>query len=292
MPANAEKGRITNITAKTLNICCILLIRTYHMDKFIIQLQLLQIYTINFHIMALEKFELELVSFKDITDDVRHFVFKRTDGKPLDFTAGQFITFLLTDEEGKLKRRSYSLGSLPANNMLLEIAITYVKDGIASETFFNMKTGEKASAMGPAGRLILKDEEVEKLILVGTGTGIVPYKSMFPELLERANNTKIHILLGVQYRKDALYQDDFIEFAKKHPNIEFKLCLSRETNDLKNHEVSGYVQQQFDDIQLNPEKDIVYVCGNPNMIDQSYAMLTDAGFGPKNVRREKYISSN
>ncbi|MDE5028332.1 ferredoxin--NADP reductase, partial [Francisella tularensis subsp. holarctica] len=30
--------------------------------------------------MALEKFELELVSFIDITDKVRHFVFKRTDG--------------------------------------------------------------------------------------------------------------------------------------------------------------------------------------------------------------------
>lgn len=242
--------------------------------------------------MALEKFELELVSFKDITDNVRHFVFKRTDGQPLKFIAGQFITFLLTDEEGNLKRRSYSLGSLPSDNMLLEIGITYVKGGIASETFFNMEVGGKANAMGPAGRLILKDEEINKLILVGTGTGIVPYKAMFPELLERADNIEIHILLGCQYRKDALYQEDFIEFAKKHHNIHFKLCLSRETQDLKDYEISGYVQNQFDNIGLNPDTDVVYVCGNPNMIDQSYEMLTNAGFGPKSVRREKYISSN
>jgi ferredoxin-NADP reductase len=242
--------------------------------------------------MALEKFELELISFKDITDNVRHFVFKRTDGKPLNFVAGQFITFLLTDEDDKLKRRSYSLGSLPTDNMLLEIAITYVKGGIASETFFNMKVGDTASAMGPAGRLILKDEQVRKLILVGTGTGIVPYRAMFPELLEKADNIEIHILLGVQYRKDALYQDDFIEFAKKHDNINFKLCLSRETQNLKEYEISGYVQHQFESLYLNPEEDIVYICGNPNMIDQSYEMLTKTGFGPKSVRREKYISSN
>ncbi|AJI56781.1 oxidoreductase NAD-binding domain protein [Francisella philomiragia] len=242
--------------------------------------------------MALEKFELELVSFKDITDNVRHFAFKRTDGKPLNFIAGQFITFLLTDEEGNLKRRSYSLGSLPTDNMLLEIGITYVKGGIATDTFFNMKVGDTTPAMGPAGRLVLKDEQINKLVLVGTGTGIVPYKSMFPELLKKADNTEIHILLGVQYRKDALYQDEFVEFAKKHHNIHFKLCLSRETQDLKDYEISGYVQNQFDTIGLNPETDVVYVCGNPNMIDQSYEMLTNAGFNPKSVRREKYISSN
>ncbi|QIV96582.1 ferredoxin-NADP reductase [Allofrancisella inopinata] len=242
--------------------------------------------------MALEKFDLELVSFKDITNNVRHFVFKRTDGKPLNFIAGQFITFLLKDNEGNLKRRSYSLGSLPSDNMLLEIGITYVKGGTASEIFFNMKIGDTAAAMGPAGRLVLKDEEIRKLILVGTGTGIVPYRSMFPELLQRAETTEIHILLGVQYRKDALYQDDFIEFAKKHDNIKFTLCLSRETESLKEYEVSGYVQQQFGKIALDPKKDVIYICGNPNMIDQSYEILTNAGFEAKSVRREKYISSN
>ena len=242
--------------------------------------------------MAIEKFDLELISFKDITDNVRHLVFKRTDGKPLDFIAGQFVTFMFDGEDGKVKRRSYSLGSLPTDNTLLEIAITYVKDGIASKAFFDMKVGDGTPALGPAGRLILKDEDVRKIILVGTGTGIVPYKAMFPELLERASNTKIYLLLGVQYRKDGLYQEDFISFASKHSNIDFKLCLSRETSELKEHEVSGYVQNQLEKLDLNPETDVVYVCGNPNMIDQSFEMLTNAGFNIKSVRREKYISSN
>ena len=60
--------------------------------------------------MAVEKFNLELVSFKDITDNVRHLVFKRTDNKPLNFIAGQFITFMFNCDDGKVKRRSYSLG--------------------------------------------------------------------------------------------------------------------------------------------------------------------------------------
>lgn len=242
--------------------------------------------------MAIERFDLELVSFKDITPTVRHFVLKRTDGKGLDFIPGQFITFMLQDSEDKLRRRSYSLGSLPSDNLFLEIAITHVPNGVATEQFFNMKVGDKLPAMGPAGRLTLKDETVNKIILIGTGTGIVPYKPMFPDLITRSKDTEIHIMLGAQYRKDALYQDDFIALAKAHTNIHFKLCLSREKEELKAHEVTGYVQHQFTDLNLNPETDVVYVCGNPNMIDQSYELLTNAGFIAKNVRREKYISSN
>lgn len=242
--------------------------------------------------MAIEKFDLELISFEDITDNIRHLRFKRTDNKPLNFIAGQFITFLFNSEDCKIKRRSYSLGSLPTDNMQLEIAITRVKNGIASKAFFAMQIGDTTPAMGPAGRLILKDEEVDKIILAGTGTGIVPYKSMFPELLERADKTQIHILLGVQHRKDGLYQEDFIAFANKHPNIYFKLCLSREASQLKEHEVSGYVQNQLEQLELNPETDVVYICGNPNMIDQSAEMLANKGFSAKSIRREKYISSN
>lgn len=241
--------------------------------------------------MAIEKFQLELISKKDIAPKVKSLLFKRADGKELNFIAGQFVTFMLYDEEGTLKRRSYSLGSLPEKTMELEIAISYLKGGIASETFFNLNPGEKLDAMGPAGRLVLKDEEINKLVLVGTGTGIVPYRAMFPELLAMAEKgIQIDILLGVQHRQDGLYADDFINFANQHANLNFILCLSREESELNSYEKKGYVQSQFDELSLNPETDVVYLCGNPNMIDNSYEILLEKGFNSKNVRREKYIS--
>ncbi len=39
---------------------------------------------------------------------------------------------------------------------------------------------------------------------------------------------------------------------------------------------------------LDPEQDIVYLCGNPNMVDQSIELLTEKGYSPLAVRREKY----
>ncbi|MCF6775884.1 ferredoxin--NADP reductase [Thiotrichales bacterium 19X7-9] len=247
--------------------------------------------------MAIKVFDLELVSAKMITPNVKHLVLKRVDGEAFEFTAGQFITFLFDCGQAKPKRRSYSIASMPKENnnpYEIEIAVSYVEGGIATKNLFEMQPGDQYSATGPAGRLVLRDEPVKRLILVGTGTGIAPYRAMLPELADKVTKTNIQveILLGVQYRKDALYAEDFLQFAHVYDNIKFTACLSREAEDLESHEHQGYVQSKFDQLALNPLEDVVYLCGNPDMIDQAYELLKEKGFDIKNVRREKYISSN
>ncbi|MBK2125429.1 FAD-binding oxidoreductase [Fangia hongkongensis] len=245
--------------------------------------------------MAIQRFEIELVSAKMIAPNVKHLVLKKADNSAFDFVAGQFITFLFDHEDGKVRRRSYSVATIKGESQYIEIAISYVDGGIATEHLFNMKPGDKFNAMGPAGRLVLKeDEKVRKLLLVGTGTGIAPYRAMLPELEKIAGNDakEVHVLLGVQYQQDAIYAEDFRVYANKLEHLHFKACLSREENSLQADETKGYVQHQFDQLDLDPEQDVVYLCGNPNMIDQAFEALTTAGFNAKMVRREKYISSN
>ncbi|GGG01465.1 ferredoxin--NADP(+) reductase [Cysteiniphilum litorale] len=245
--------------------------------------------------MAIEKFEAELVESKQIAPNVKHLTFKKADGSAFNFVPGQFITFLFDHEDGKVRRRSYSVASIPKDTDLIEIAISYVDGGIASEQLFNMGVGDKFNAMGPAGRLVLKDgEKIRKLILVGTGTGIAPYRAMLPTIEKAlAEDVKeVHILLGVQYKADAIYAEDFRQYAKKINSLYFKACLSREQETLAIDEQKGYVQHVFDQLDLMPQEDVVYLCGNPNMIDDAFALLTESGFDAKRVRREKYISSN
>lgn len=245
--------------------------------------------------MPIQKFNLSLVDKTMITPTVMHLTFKREDGEPLDFVPGQFVTFMLEDVEGNVKRRSYSIATIPGQSNDIEIAISEVKGGIATETLFNLAPNVPLQAMGPAGKLVLQDEDIGRYILVGTGTGIAPYRAMLPALSQCcAKGIEVVILEGVQYQQDVLYAEDFVEFAGRHDNASFKACLSREgTSKMANHEVSGYVQHQFEQLNLNPEKDIVYLCGNPNMIDEAFAALTEQyGFDSKRVRREKYISSN
>ena len=109
--------------------------------------------------------------------------------------------------------------------------------------------------------------------------------------LEAHPDLNIVILFGVQTREDILYHDELTAFAAFSPRISLRIHLSREVADnLREHEYPGYVQHSFSALNLNPEHDIFYLCGNPAMIDDAFASLKDHGFTTQNVIREKYIS--
>lgn len=244
----------------------------------------------------MNKFDLLVHSTKMLTTSVIHIAFKTESGTALEFIPGQFVTFIFEDpNNGKPLRRSYSISTIPGTSSELEIAVSPVAGGFATEIFFNLSEGQRLTCSGPFGRLILKeDEHAAHYLLVATGTGVSPYRAMLPAIAKRISEdpkVKFTVLLGVQYRKDLLYSEDFIEFAAKHERFEFRAYLSREENLNHDYEYSGYVQNAFESLSLNPETDLVYLCGNPNMIDQSFELLLELGFETSQVRREKYISA-
>lgn len=244
--------------------------------------------------MAITTFPIILKWARMITPNVRHLAFARADNQILDFIPGQFITVHFMHED-KMLRRSYSLATVPGESDLIEFALSYFKGGAASEFLFNLEPGQTIDASGPYGRLVLRGEDKPKrYIFIATGTGVTPYRSMLPALEQRLAddpNLQIVLLQGVQGQKHALYPDEFVEFAKRHPRFDFKLYYSREhLAKPAPHECVGYVQTAFNGLILNPEQDIIYLCGNPHMIDNAVDLVKDLGFSIQQLRREKYVS--
>ena len=245
--------------------------------------------------MAVSTFMMVFKWRKMLSDKILTLGFEREDGQTFNFLPGQFITMLFDTDEG-LKRRSYSVATIPNHKHHIEIVLTLLEGGVASDRLAALKPGESVKALGPVGRLILQEDTAKRYIFVGTSTGIAPYRSMLPELSERIRKNddfSAVVIEGVQYRRDLLYQDDFLAFASEHKPFRFQAMFSQDAlEDAKPYESCGHVQDAFDSLNLNPEEDIVYLCGNPNMIDDAFALLTNLGFEVKSVRREKYISSN
>lgn len=242
--------------------------------------------------MAIETFSVKLKSVEQISPFVKHFVF-HCDKSDFAFVPGQFVTIHF-EHEGKVLRRSYSIACSPNSESRIEFAAGYVKNGPASELLFHLKPGDSLDMSGPFGRLVLKEETPKRYIFLSTSTGVTPFRSMLSELSERLKThpeLNIVLLEGVQYRRDALYLNDFQAFAEKHLRFQYYACYSRETETLAGHERIGHVQAQFDELNLQPEHDVVYLCGNPNMIDEAFATLKEKAFDVRSILREKYISS-
>ncbi len=228
-----------------------------------------------------------------LSPKVKHFVFRSTQNPAFDYQPGQFITIHF-ERDGKMLRRSYSIANIPTHNNYIEFSAGFVENGPGTVFLFNLKPGDSININGPFGRLILKDVIPKRYVLVATSTGITPFRAMLTELKHRLEiNPDLHvvILLGVQKREDTLFCDEFLALAAAYPRVTFQAHLSREpVTNLQSHEKPGYVQHAFPELALDPEKDSVYLCGNPAMIDESFAWLKDHGFAIQQVIREKYIS--
>lgn len=230
-----------------------------------------------------------------LSSKVKHFAFISEQTPDFNYIPGQFISIHF-EADGKILKRSYSVANAPSKDNRIEFAASYVAGGPGTDFLFELKEGDKINITGPFGRLILKDQIPKRYIMIATSTGVTPYRAMLNELalrLQRDSSLNVIILQGVQRQDEALYSDDFLAFADQFANqVIFRIYLSRpEKISLKNHEFLGYVQRSFDEFNLDPEADCIYLCGNPNMIDDSFNQLKERGFAVSQIIREKYFSS-
>ncbi len=243
--------------------------------------------------MSIDTFPITLENAFMLSPKTKHFIFRCHLTPAFNYLPGQFITIHF-NHENKLLRRSYSIANVPSQNNSIEIAASYFEGGPGTELLFNLKPGDILQASGPYGRLTLKDQIPKRYLLVATSTGITPYRAMLAELIQRMEKSpelQVIILQGVQKRNEILYRNEFTALVEQYPQTAFHVCLSREDkNTLAPNEHSGYVQHLFPDLNLNPETDLVYLCGNPAMIDDAFSQLKEQGFAMQHIIREKYIS--
>ncbi len=246
-----------------------------------------------------EHFPLRLVSSYMLAPAVRHMAFVRADGQDFAFIPGQFLQIHFTLADGKATKRSYSVATLGteagAAVRQIEMAVSYVDGGAATQLLSGLQDGGQIEASGPYGRFCLMENDANRrYLLVGTGTGVTPYRAMLPQIrrLIQSRGCEFVLLFGARSEAELLYGEEFEAFAKETPGFRFHACFSRGARSLpRPDDRLGYVQTVLSELKPDPANDIVYLCGNPNMVDSAFSMLKEAGLPVPHIRREKYISS-
>lgn len=246
----------------------------------------------------MEHFSLRLVASHMLAPTVRHLVFEREDGKPLAFVPGQFLQVHFHYEDGTPTKRSYSIATVGDGRnpvQQVEIAVSYVEGGAATALFAGLQEGETIAASGPYGRFCLMDaDENGRYLLVATGTGVTPYRAMLPLIrtLAATRGCEFALIYGARNEQELLYGEEFEAFAREVPGFSFHPCFSRVPRAVpRPHDRDGRVHVALQALTPDPGGDIAYLCGNPDMVDEAFALLKEAGFPVPRVRREKYVSA-
>ena len=245
------------------------------------------------------QFPLRLIGSRMLAPSVRHLDFARDDGQPLDFIPGQFIQVHFNYPDGTATKRSYSLATVHDHALgpgeAVEIAVSYVTGGAATALFTALDEGQQIQASGPYGRFCLGAADAnQRYLLIGTGTGVTPYRAMLPQLRQMmaTRGVDVVLLFGARTPEELIYGEDFYAFAAENPGFRFVPCFSRELPANPHGDVRrGYVQDALAEFGPDAAGDVAYLCGNPNMVDAAFEALKLAGLPVPHIRREKYVSS-
>lgn len=223
-----------------------------------------------------------LIEYTDIADDVRHFVFE-AETPDFSYIPGQFVS-LSDTVNGKKVTRAYSIASEP-HGTIFELCLNRVNEGKLSPRLFDMQVGDTIEMQGPLGYFVLRNP-LSDTILVATGTGVAPFRSMLKQVLSRDFRHHFTLIFGVRYEHNLMYREEFERLAEHHPNFRFRPTLSRPDESWTG--LRGHVQGHLIET-LGDRRDIdVYVCGLKLMVDDVRQRLKEMGFDRKRIIYEKY----
>jgi Na+-transporting NADH:ubiquinone oxidoreductase subunit F len=203
--------------------------------------------------------------------------------------------------------RAYSMASYPAEGRKLifniRIATPPFVNGKMSETIpwgicssytFSLKPGDKIRLSGPYGESFMINDGRELVFLIG-GAGSSFGRSHILHLFNTEHTKrKVTMWYGARSLKENIYQKEYEELEKKHPNFKYHLVLSEPLPEdieagwpAKDPIKTNYLFRAFEEGQLKkmeyPEECLFYVCGPPMHNKSVLKLLDDYGVPRENI---------
>jgi len=200
-----------------------------------------------------------------VTEDVIILGLKLPANERLQFLAGQYLEFLLKDGT----RRSFSMGNAPHDDELLQLHVRHVAGGqFTDHVFGKMKERDILRFEGPQGTFFLREDSTKPIVLVASGTGFAPIKSIIEHALHKDIRRPMTLYWGGR-RPNDLYMSALAEGWAAQGRITYVPVISDALPEDNWSGRTGFVHravmQDFPDLSLHQ----VYACGVPIMVDSA-----------------------
>ncbi|HEY0689792.1 MAG TPA: 2Fe-2S iron-sulfur cluster-binding protein [Kribbella sp.] len=205
-------------------------------------------------------------------------------GKRVKFRAGQYAIVQLPDGD----TRNYSLANSPQRNDSAVLHVRRVVGGKFSDHMLGgLRLGDRLTVRLPFGEFTVDHKSDRPILLLVTGTGFAPARSIIEDLIKRGAHRPVHLFWGGRQVED-LYQAELAaRWARRHDWLRFTPVLSCPAPDWTGR--TGYVQHAA----LSEHPDLgeyeVYACGSPAMTE---AARTELEIDPDHFHSDAFLPSS
>jgi ferredoxin--NADP+ reductase len=212
----------------------------------------------------------KIVKRKDFTEDA--FVIWLETSVPFTFKPGQYITIGAGGIE-----RPYSIASAPYE-LLIELFVEYVlpeHGGKLTPLLWAQHVGDEVSMRTKPKGIFTFEPQYRDHLMLGTVTGVAPFVSIIRQYIEDGQyGHRFFIMEGASHHDELVYDSELSALAEQHPDwIQFVPTVSRPQSERnagwqgRTGRVNTLVEEQLETWGLKKEETLVYLCGNPGMIE-------------------------
>jgi ferredoxin--NADP+ reductase len=237
-------------------------------------------------------------------DDVRRWTDNlfslRVHAPEVTFTAGQFAKLALPAPPGSkepMLGRPYSFVN-PPGAPAHEFYFVVVPEGPLSPRLAALVPGDRLWLLARASGFFTIDEvpPAPSLWCLATGTGLGPFLSMLRTPAPWQKFPRVVLVHAVRYARELVYAEEIAGIARAHLDaFRFVPVVSREEHSAA---LRGRIPALLADGQiearaglvLGPDTAHAMLCGNPQMVDDTQALLGDRGMRRHRRREPGHIT--
>ena len=240
-------------------------------------------------------FHVQVVRRVDFAPDL--WMFRVQAGGEFKFVPGQYAT-LGVESNGKRIERPYSIASSPAEDEL-EFFFELVPEGALTPLLHKLQPGDGMLMRKIAKGKFSLDTQSGRTnhLLISTVTGVAPFVSYVRTLAKEWREGrfdgahKLYLLNGASRPWEFGYREELTQFGADLPWFKYISTVSRPWDHAdwagEIGRADDILRKYADQWQLDPGNTTAYLCGHPQMIEHSKAILKRRGFVDKHAIKEE-----
>lgn len=171
--------------------------------------------------------------------------------------------------------RSFSMASVPDAGRV-DFHVRRIPGGRFTDTQLGrLRPGDVLDVELPLGTFRFHSEDYRPILMVATGTGLAPVKSMLESLLDDADCPPVSLYWGMREPADLYFDDEIRRWSAHLYEFQYVPVLSRAPAQWSG--ARGHVQQAVIADLPDLSEHSIYLCGSPAMIHDAKQLFLAHG---------------
>lgn len=222
-------------------------------------------------------------SIEPLAHDVTRLVLELPAEAATSYRPGQYGKIILDD--GSV--RSFSMASAP-NGETVDFHIRRIGGGrFTSGRLAQLTSGDRLEVEMPHGAFFYREGDFRPMLMLATGTGIAPIKSLLESLFDDPDCPPITLYWGARAEADLYMDAELRSWGDHFEDFTYVPVLSRADAEWTGRR--GHVQQVASEDFEDFSEHAIYLCGSPRMVDDARRLFLHRGASANHIYADSFL---